>query len=112
MWHLPSMAGGRGPPLPPPRGYDDDMKPDTKKDVAARLRSIAGHLKAVERMVEEDTYCVDVMKQTMAIEKALERVDAMILGSHLETCVADAFREGRSEKTVKELAEIFSTSRK
>ncbi|HEY8806265.1 MAG TPA: metal-sensitive transcriptional regulator [Candidatus Limnocylindria bacterium] len=88
------------------------MKPDTKKDVAARLRSIAGHLKAVERMVEEDTYCVDVMKQTMAIEKALERVDAMILGSHLETCVADAFREGRSEKTVKELAEIFSTSRK
>jgi CsoR family transcriptional regulator, copper-sensing transcriptional repressor len=40
------------------------MKPDTKKDVAARLRSIAGHLKAVERMVDEDTYCVDVLKQT------------------------------------------------
>lgn len=88
------------------------MRPDTKKDVAARLRSIAGHLKAVERMVEEDTYCVDVMKQTMAIEKALERVDSMILGSHLETCVADAFREGRAEKTVQELAEIFNTARK
>jgi DNA-binding FrmR family transcriptional regulator len=58
------------------------MKADTKKDVAARLRSIAGHLKAVERMVDEDTYCVDVLKQTMAIEKALERVDAMVLASH------------------------------
>jgi DNA-binding FrmR family transcriptional regulator len=48
----------------------------------------------------------------MAIEKALERVDAMILGSHLETCVADAFREGRAEKTVQELTEIFATARK
>jgi DNA-binding FrmR family transcriptional regulator len=99
-------------PLPYPRGYDGRMKPDTKKDVAARLRSIAGHLKAVERLVDEDKYCVDVLKQTMAIEKALERVDALILGSHLETCVADAFREGRAEKTVQELAEIFATARK
>ena len=88
------------------------VKADTKKDVAARLKSIAGHLKAVERMVDEDTYCVDVLKQTMAIEKALERVDAMILGSHLETCVADAFREGRAAKTVKELTDIFTTARK
>ena len=88
------------------------MREETRKDVTARLRSIAGHLKAVERMVEEDKYCVDVLKQTMAIEKALERVDALILGSHLETCVADAFREGRAEKTVQELTEIFATARK
>lgn len=88
------------------------MKADTRKDVAARLRSIAGHLKAVERMVDEDKYCVDVLKQTMAIEKALERVDALVLESHLETCVADAFRQGRNEQTVKELAEIFATARK
>jgi DNA-binding FrmR family transcriptional regulator len=106
------MAVPELPPLPHPRGRMTAMKTDTKKDVAARLRSITGHLKAVERMVDEDKYCVDVLKQTMAIEKALERVDALILGSHLETCVADAFREGRAEKTVAELAEIFSTARK
>lgn len=88
------------------------MKPETKHDVTARLRSVAGHLRAVERMVEKDAYCVDVLKQTMAIEKALERVDAVVLESHLQTCVADAFREGRSAKTIAELAEIFSTSRK
>ena len=108
----PSMTRRRREPPPPTRGYDGRVRPETKKDVAARLRSIAGHLKAVERMVDEDTYCVDVLKQTMAIEKALERVDGLVLGSHLETCVADAFREGRSEKTVKELAEIFNTARK
>lgn len=88
------------------------MNEESRKDVIARLRSIAGHLKAVERMVEEDKYCVDVLKQTMAIEKALERVDALVLEQHLETCVADSFRQGRSEKTIKELAEIFTTARK
>ncbi|HET8569705.1 MAG TPA: metal-sensitive transcriptional regulator [Candidatus Limnocylindria bacterium] len=88
------------------------MKPDTKTDVTARLRSIEGHLKAVERMVEEDKYCVDVLRQTMAIEKALERVDAMILEGHLETCVADQFRDGKGERTIKELTEIFRTDRR
>ena len=83
-----------------------------KKELQDRLRRIEGQVRGLQRMVDEDKYCVDVLKQTMAIEKALERVDAMILGSHLETCVADAFREGRAEKTVAELAEIFNTARK
>jgi CsoR family transcriptional regulator, copper-sensing transcriptional repressor len=88
------------------------VKPETKRDVAARLRSIAGHIRAVERMVEEDKYCVDVLRQTRAIERALDRVDALVLEGHLETCVAEAFREGRASKTVQELAEIFTTARK
>lgn len=88
------------------------MEAEVRKDIAARLRSIAGHVRAVERMVDEDRYCVDVMRQTMAIEKALARVDALLLEGHLRTCVADAFREGRSDETVKELAEIFNTARR
>jgi len=88
------------------------MRTEIRRDVVSRLRSVSGHIKAVERMVEEDKYCVDVMKQTMAIEKALERIDVLILEDHLATCVADSFRQGRSERTVKELAEIFSTARK
>jgi DNA-binding FrmR family transcriptional regulator len=106
--HTPILTPGP----PTPGGYDANVNEETRKDVTARLRSVAGHLKAVERMVEEDKYCVDVLKQTMAIEKALERVDALVLEQHLETCVADAFRQGRAEKTIKELAEIFSTARK
>ncbi len=99
-------------PLPFPGGYDGlGLKDDTRRDVVARLRSIQGHLRGVEKMLAEDKYCVDVLRQTMAIEKALARVDELILESHLETCVADSFREGRSQKTVAELLDIFRTSR-
>lgn len=87
------------------------MKEDTRKDVVARLRSIQGHLRGVEKMVAEDKYCVDVLRQTMAIEKAMQRIDELILEGHLETCVADSFREGRSKNTVAELVDIFRTSR-
>lgn len=87
------------------------VKDDTRRDVAARLRSIQGHLRGVEKMIQEDKYCIDVLRQTMAIEKALTRVDELILEGHLETCVADAFREGRSKTTVGELLDIFRTSR-
>ena len=83
-----------------------------KEQLQTRLRRIEGQVRGVARMIDEDKYCVDVLKQTMAIEKALERVDALLLEQHLETCVADAFRQGSSEKTIKELAEIFSTARK
>jgi DNA-binding FrmR family transcriptional regulator len=87
------------------------VKDETRKDVLARLRSIQGHLRGVEKMVSDDKYCVDVLRQTMAIEKAMQRMDELILEGHLETCVADSFREGRSKATVGELLEIFRTSR-
>ena len=87
------------------------MKDETRKDVLARLKSIQGHLRGVEKMLQEDKYCVDVLRQTMAIEKAMQRLDELILEGHLETCVADSFREGRSKAAVGELVEIFRTSR-
>jgi DNA-binding FrmR family transcriptional regulator len=62
-------------------------------------------------MVQDDKYCIDVLRQTMAIEKAMQRLDELILEGHLETCVADSFREGRAKAAVGELVEIFRTSR-
>ena len=88
------------------------MKLTTRKSVTARLRTISGHLRAVERMVDEDTLCREVLRQTMAIEKALQRVEVLIIEGHLGSCVAAAFRQGTAEKTIKELSEIFRTSRK
>jgi DNA-binding FrmR family transcriptional regulator len=83
--------------------------------VTARLRSVAGHVRGVERMVEDGTYCVDVMKQVLAIQKALDRVNAMLLEDHLEHCATTAIRSrdtAERERTITELLEVFEMSSK
>ncbi len=86
------------------------MKPSVKKQVDGRLRRIAGQVAGIERMVEEDRYCVDILLQLAAVKAALDRVGKLILGSHVDTCVLSAIesrnpREGR--KKVDELMHVF-----
>ncbi len=63
---------------------------DTKPDVVARLRRIEGQIRGIERMVEDDQYCVDVLTQVAAANKALQQVALRLLTEHLRHCVADA----------------------
>ena len=72
-----------------------------------RLKTARGHLDAVVRMVEEDTYCVDVMKQLSAVQGSLERASRVVLRNHLETCVATAMQDGRTTEIVEELMEAL-----
>jgi len=62
----------------------------TKKAVRARLRRIAGQVQAVERMVDADRYCIDLMHQLAAVQAAIGKVGEVILRSHVHTCVTDA----------------------
>jgi len=75
--------------------------------LAARLASIEGHVKAIKRMVDADAYCIDVLKQTYAVERALKRFEAELLRGHLATCVPSAFREGRKADVLAELGDVF-----
>lgn len=79
------------------------MKSEHKEAAVRRLRTSIGHLQAVLRMVEDDAYCPEIMKQLSAVQGSLERVNRVVLRNHLETCVADAMREGRVEEIVDEL---------
>jgi DNA-binding FrmR family transcriptional regulator len=70
---------------------------------------------AVTRMLEEDAYCVDIIKQTQAIQKALDRLNALILEKHLNTCVTTAIRSNEAqerERVIGEIMQVFETSRK
>lgn len=78
----------------------------------ARLASIEGHVRGIRKMVEDGTYCVDVIKQTFAVERALKRFEAELLRSHLGSCVPAGFSEGRSDEMVQELGELFELSHK
>jgi len=87
------------------------MQSDTREQARKRLRRIAGQVAGIERMIEEDRYCVDVLLQVAAVRAALDGLGKLLLRGHVETCVADAFsspkRRDREEK-IDELMEVFS----
>jgi DNA-binding FrmR family transcriptional regulator len=83
-----------------------------KKAILNRLASIEGHLKGIRKMVEEDQYCVDILKQSYAVERALQKFESAVLENHLQTCVPEGFRAGRDQEQVQELFELFELSRR
>ena len=83
------------------------MKPNAKEDTLRRLNYIEGHLDGVRRMVQEDKYCVDILKQTYAVRKSIEKLERVMLGSHMETCIIPGIEQGRQERIVTELKELY-----
>ena len=86
------------------------MKDDTKEQVLTRLRKIAGQVEGIERMVQQDRYCVDVMLQVSAARAALAKVSKLVLEAHIQTCVTDAFRSDdrdAREAKIEELVRLF-----
>ena len=91
------------------------MSQDHKQRVLSRLKSIEGHVRGVQRMVEEDKYCIDIIKQTLAIQRAIDKVNTLILGNHLNTCVTTAIRSrdpAERERVIGELLDVFDTTAK
>ena len=88
------------------------MRDTTKTDVLKRLNFIEGHLAGIRRMVESDKYCVDVLKQTYAVRRAIEKMEAKMLEGHLHTCVVDGIRDGRDDAVLAELAQLYEMASK
>lgn len=83
-----------------------------RADALTRLNSIEGHLRGIRKMVEEDAYCVDVLRQTYAVQRAIEKFEQVLLRDHLNHCVPDGIRGGRDSEVVGELEELFALSRR
>jgi len=88
------------------------MQETTQKEALKRLSYIEGHLAGIRRMIDEDKYCVDVLKQTYAVRRAIEKLEALLLDGHLHTCVVTGVREGREEQVVGELLELYELANK
>ena len=91
------------------------MDDTTKKTLIRRLSSASGHLKGIERMVEEDVYCIDVIRQIQAVQAALGKVSAMLLDNHLHTCVTTAIRgedQNERERMLLEVTKVFEVASK
>ena len=88
------------------------MLPEAKTEALKRLSYIEGHLSGIRRMLEEDKYCVDVLKQTYAVRRAIEKMESILLEGHLHTCVVEGIRDGREEEVVGELKDLYILANK
>ena len=91
------------------------MNQEAKHSVNQRLASAAGHIKGIERMVNEDAYCIDVIQQIHAVRAALNKVSAIVLDSHLNSCVITAIKSddpGERERVMTEITSVFEVSSK
>ncbi len=87
------------------------MDIQTKAKTLGRLRRIEGQVQGIQRMVEEDKDRVDILLQLTAVQGAVEQVRKLLLGQHLESCVAEAVRSGNArdrQRKMDELLEVFS----
>jgi len=91
------------------------MNAEQQELVVKRLKSIAGHVNGIERMVVEDAYCIDVIKQVQAVQAALNKVNDLILDNHLNTCVIEAVRgdnKKERERVIAEIVQVFEMAQK
>ena len=80
---------------------------EAKDDALKRLSYIEGHLSGIRKMLEDDKYCVDVLKQTYAVRRAIEKMESILLEGHLHSCVVDGIKEGREDQVVDELTDLY-----
>jgi DNA-binding FrmR family transcriptional regulator len=89
------------------------MAEDYRQAIINRLKSIEGHVRGLQRMVDEDAYCVDIIHQNLAVQRALEKVNSLILERHLQTCVTTAIRgddPAERERVITEIMNVFGTT--
>lgn len=91
------------------------MGDEATTNILNRLKSIEGHVRGIERMVENDDYCIDIVNQILAVERALQKVNSMVLDRHLHTCVTTAIRgeePDERERVINEIMTVFEATGK
>lgn len=84
-------------------------------DILKRLKNVEGHVRGIQRMVSEEAYCIDIIRQIQAVQAALNKVSMQILDSHLNSCLIRAVRGDdpeERERVLKEISQVFETATK
>lgn len=86
----------------------DKRKKNGVKDRSLhRIKIIQGNLKAIEKMIDEDKYCLDIVHQSLAVQRAMRKLDMLLIENHLNTCVIHQIKNGEEKKTTEELLRLF-----
>jgi len=84
-----------------------------REQLIRRLKSVEGHVRGIQRMIENEAYCIDLIRQTQAVQAALSKISSSILDEHLHSCLITAIRgddPGERERLLKEIAEVYQAA--
>jgi DNA-binding FrmR family transcriptional regulator len=84
-----------------------------KEDTLRRLKTVEGHIRGIQRMVDEDVYCIDLIRQIQAVQAALSKISSKVLDDHLHSCLITAVRgddPAERERVLQEIAEVYETA--
>ncbi len=77
------------------------------QQILHRMKIARGHLDKVIKMTEDGKYCIDIVQQSIAVQGALRKIDQVMLKNHMETCVADSIKQGKSKEVIDEILKVF-----
>lgn len=86
----------------------NSLDEEAKEDLLLRLRRIEGQVRGLQRMIDEDKYCVDILTQVVAVRGALKKVGFKLLDNHTHGCVRRALQEENGDQIIDELMEVFA----
>ncbi|PWH17478.1 MAG: transcriptional regulator [Ardenticatenia bacterium] len=88
---------------------------EVSREIVERLKNIEGHVRGIQRMVENGEYCIDVVNQVLAVQRALHKVNRLVLDRHLHTCVSTAMNSSDAaerERVIAEIMDVFEATSK
>ena len=88
------------------------MKEAIKKKTLRRLKILEGQLRGLQKMVEKEEYCINILQQSSAVKQALSSIENLILENHLSTHVIEQFKAGKESESTKEILAIYKLSKK
>ena len=88
------------------------MDEKNKPKIIRRLKLIEGQIRGLQKMIESDTYCIDVITQTSAVKQGLSNVEDLLLENHLSGCVIDQLKSGQTHKAKEEILKVYKLKRK
>ena len=88
------------------------MKQDLKKKAIRRLKIVEGQIRGLQRMVEEEKYCIDIINQSSAVKEALSGVEDLMLENHLSTHVVEQMKSGKHQKAIQEIVSVYKLAQR
>lgn len=84
-----------------------EQLPSEKQEALNRIRTVIGHSRGIEKMIEEERYCIDILKQIAAVQSSLSKLANLLTKDHMRVCVSEAVKEGEGEDKIEELVEVL-----